>query len=279
MGTSDRVETMKLVALVRAPAPPLREEAAGALAEASGLAPAEARLRLAPEPPALLARLEAGEADSLVVRLSAAGLHVLAVDATPPGDQDRTVARSVAIDDESVTLVPRFGESMQVRWPDMLAVLRGSRASRSETVRTEKSKSFSLGTAIATGGLKLSRTSTRTARSSEESTEQVILVYARDGRAAILAEREVEFSCLGATMQPSSTANMMELARRVREKATGAFYDERLLRLGRRPLPFLGGGESLSRTATATTTRSDTTSSLDVLAEIMRRALREGLLP
>ena len=93
---------------------------------------------------------------------------------------------------------------MQVPWPDVMAILRGLRASRSEVERTEKSKSFSVGTAVATGGLTMTRTSTRMVRTSEESTEQVILVYARDGRAAMLSENEVDFSCLGPGMQPSS---------------------------------------------------------------------------
>jgi hypothetical protein len=80
-------------------------------------------------------------------------------------------------------------------------------------------------------------------------------------------------------MQPSSTANMIELARRLREKARGAFHDERLLRLGRRPLPFLVGGASRSQTGKQTTTRTDTSAALDTLAEVMRRAVVEGLLP
>jgi hypothetical protein len=104
-------------------------------------------------------------------------------------------------------------------------------------------------------------------------------VYARDGRAATLAEAELDFSCLGAGMQPSSTANMAELARRLRARAKGAFYDDRLLRLGRRPLPFLGGGESRSLGTKTTTTRTDTSGTLDTLAEVLRQALAEGLLP
>jgi hypothetical protein len=145
--------------------------------------------------------------------------------------------------------------------------------------RTETSRSFSVGNAVLTGGLKMTRTSTKIVRSSEEETEQVILVYARDGRAATLAEAELDFSCLGAGMQHSSTANMLELARRLRERAKGAFHDDRLVRLGRRPLPFVAGGESRSRTPTATTTHTDTSSSLDTLAEVMRQALGAGLLP
>jgi hypothetical protein len=168
---------------------------------------------------------------------------------------------------------------MVVSWADVVAILRGARASLSQVEQAEKSKRLSLGAAVATGGLKMTRTATRTVRSSEESTEQVILMFAHDGRAAVLAEHQVAFSCLGSSMQPSSTGNMAQLARHLRDRAKGAFYDERLLRLGRRPLPFLAGGESRSQTRTITVTRTDTSSSLDVLAEVMRQALALGLLP
>lgn len=168
---------------------------------------------------------------------------------------------------------------MQVLWADVLAILRGLRASRSDVERTEKSRSFSVATAVATGGLKMTRASTKTVHSREESTEQVILVYARDGRVAMLAEHQLDFSCLRPGMHPSSTGNMVELAHRLREKAKAAFYDERLLRLGRRPLPFLAGSESRSQAGTIVSTRTETSGSLDVLAEVMRQALAEGLLP
>lgn len=268
---------MKLVVIVRAlPDPDL---AARAFAGAAGLTLAEARFRLAPEPPALLARLGPDEAALMVAALREAGVAALELDPRVPSDEDRTVARSLAIAASGVTFTPRSGDPLAVAWPDVLAVLRGARASRSDVERTERSKRLSLGAAVATGGLVVTRMSTRTVRSSEESVEQVILVYARDGRAALLAEHELAFSCLGPRMSPSSTANMAELARTLRERATGAYYDERLLRLGRRALPLLAGGESRTRTATSTKTRTDTSGSLDLLAEVMRQALVRGLLP
>jgi hypothetical protein len=268
---------MKLVALVRpAPRP---EDAARAVADATGLTPAEARMRLAPEPPALLARLEPDAAARLVAALRKAGLAVLAVDASCPTDKDRTVAQAFALDDAGLVCTPRFGEPLAVGWGDVTVILRGARAARTEVRRAEKSQRLSVGTALATGGLKLTRTTTAIARAAEESSEQVVLVYARDGRAAMLGESELDFSCLAAGMQPSSTANMAELARRLRAGAKGAFYDERLLRLGRRPLPFLGGGESRTLGSRSTTTRTDTSGTLDTLAEMMRQAVAEGLLP
>ncbi len=268
---------MRLVAIVCRPERP--DEAARALAEASGAALAEARMRLAPEPPALLARLAPDRAASLVAALRRAGLAALAVDDHIPTDADRTVARTCSLGEEGLVVAPRSGAALEVAWPEVLAVLRGMRASRIEVERTEKSKRFSLGTAVATGGLLLTRTAQTTQRSSSEATEQVVLVFTRDGRAAVLSEHELNFSCLGPGMQPSSTANVVELARRLRERAKGAFHDDRLLRLGRRPLPFLAGGESRSETGTMVTTRTDTSSSLDTLAEVMRQALMEGLLP
>jgi len=271
------VRGMKYVALVRAPGAP--EEAARAFALASGLTLAEARMRLAPEPPAVLARVEADKAEALVGALRKVGAPSVALDASCPTDRDRLLVHRFSLTAVEVTFTSRPGDSFRFAWPEVMAILRGLRASRTEVERTEKSRSFSVGRAVMTGGLLLSRTSTKTVRSSSEETEQVLLVYLRDGRAASLAENELEFSSLGKGMQPSSTGNMGEVARRLRENAKTAFYDERLLRLGRRPLPFLLGNDSRTETRAAVTTRSDTSESLDVLAEAMRQALAEGLLP
>jgi hypothetical protein len=267
---------MKLVAIVRAPE--RVEEAAAALAVGTGLTLAESRMRLAPEPPALLGRLEAGAAEALVASLRKAGLSALAIDAQVPTDADRTSALRVDFTPEQVTLAPRSGEPLQVAWPDILAVLRGSRESRSETVRTERSKSLSLGVAVATGGLSMTRTSSKTVRSSDTSYQQIILVYARDGRSAALVEGQIDFTCLGADLQPSSTANMTTLAQRFRHLARGAFHDDRLLRLGRRPLPFVAGYGTHSATSAMVVDRQDTVASLDVLAEVIRQAVAGGLL-
>jgi hypothetical protein len=268
---------MKLVAIVRAPERP--GEAASAFAEAAGVALAEARMRLAPEPPAVLARLESERADALVAALREAGMSALAVPDPVPHDDDRVVARSFSLDEAGATFTSRSGESIRMEWNGVLAILRGVRASRSDVERSERTRSFSVGMAVATGGLKMTRTSTSTARSSEESAEQVILVQGRDGGVVLLAEQALDFSCLGSAMGASSTSNMVELARRLRERASGAFSDDRLLRLGRRPLPFLARGEARSRSGATTVTRTDTTGSLDVLAEVMRRAIVEGMLP
>jgi hypothetical protein len=267
---------MRLVALIRPPADP--EEAVRALAEAAAMTVAESRMRLAPEPPALLARLDDGPAEALAANLRARGLAVLAVDARVPSDADRLVARSFSFEADGAHFAPRTGEPMIVPWGEIAMILRAVRAARSDSEHTEKSTRLSVGKAVVTGGLMFTKTTERTVRTSEEATEQLVLVYTRSGSAVTLAETQLEFSGLGA-LQPSRTANMAELARRLRERAPTAFSDDRLLRLGRRTLPFVAGGESRIAAGAVATTRSDTARTVDVLAEVLWRALGAGLLP
>ena len=142
---------MKLVAMVCAPARP--DEAAKVLSDASGIALAEARMRLAPEPPALLARLAPDKSDALVAVLRKAGLAALAVDLPCPTDRERTLVRSFSVDATGLSFTTRSGSSMFVGGSGVLAVLRGLRASRVAVARAEKSKQLSVGAIVATGGL------------------------------------------------------------------------------------------------------------------------------
>jgi len=266
---------VKLVALVSAAKDP--DEAVRVLTEASGSTAAEVRMRLAPETPALLARLEDAAADELTAKLRKAGLAVLAIDARVPGDSERFVVRTFALEKETLNLEARSGESMELPWGELALILRAQRAKRSETDKTETARRLSIGSAVLTGGLKMTKTTSTVIHAAEEKTEQVILVYARDGRAAMLAEGSLDFTCLG-TLQPSRTANLLELTKRITERAKAARYDERLVRLGRRSLPFGAKSEQRVASKNSTTLHTDTASTVDILAEVLWRALCAGML-
>jgi hypothetical protein len=266
---------VKLVALVSAAKDP--EEAVKALTEAAGSTAAEARMRLAPEPPALLARLDDAPADELVGKLRKAGLAALAIDARVPSGADRFQTRKFALEKESLNLEARDGETLELPWGEIALILRGQRAKKSETDKTETTKKLSLGSAVLTGGLKMTKTSSSVVRSAEEQTEQLVLLYLRDGSVASLAEASLDFTGLGA-LQPSRTANMLELVNRLRAQARDARYDDRLVRLGRRSLPFGGVKEQRLTTAGSTTVHSDTAGTVDILAELIFQALKAGLI-
>ncbi|MCE9667625.1 hypothetical protein LY474_07330 [Myxococcus stipitatus] len=270
---------MKVVALVRAPED--ARAAAAALAEVAGLTLAEARMRLAPEPPALLARLAPDVADAWVSSLTGQGLAVVAVDERRLG-APRVVARRVEFGPATMTFTSRAGESLELSGADIVAVLRGASSMRTVTENTEALSRVDTAKAYAktlvSHGLIPLRTGDKTVRREAEETSQLIYVFARDGRAAVLAEHALDFSCLGPAMQPVRTANMGVLMRMLCERAPDAFHDERLLRLGRRPLPFVVSDATQLSTGKVSVSRVNTAQGLDVLAEVMRQGVMQGIL-
>ncbi len=248
---------MKLVALAVAPKDP--SPAIKFLCDTAGYAPAEARMRLAGEPPLVLARLEDGPADGLCASLRKVGLAALAVPARPPGDGDRLVARSLRFTPESVYFSPRMGAELEVPYYAITALLRGLHVSREQGVRTETERKFSLGKAIITQGFSMTTTEKKEVKFETESADQFLYVYGGPQPVAVY-ESEVGFTCLGPDVRPSRLENLNLVTNRIRAKAPGAFFDERLLRMGRRTLPFDGGRPA------------------DVVAELLHQAVDQGLL-
>ena len=118
----------------------------------------------------------------------------------------------------------------RVPYDDVLALLRASH--RTTTTKTEdvKERKFRPGMAIATGGLVLSKTTTREVTSRSEARQQVLYLFRRSGSAPmILRERTARYGGLGADLRPTSLENFATTLKRLRERAPGAFFDERLM--------------------------------------------------
>ncbi|MGZ6078488.1 MAG: hypothetical protein ACXWK6_11830, partial [Myxococcaceae bacterium] len=105
---------MQLVASVRQPRD--IKVAVSTLVTAAGMTAAEARMRLAPEPPALLARLLPDRAAALVDALGRAGLVALAVDEGVPAESERFKARSFILDDGEARFTARSGATLTLPW-------------------------------------------------------------------------------------------------------------------------------------------------------------------
>src|SRR5262249_52582409 len=112
-----RLGAMHLVASIRLASD--LDAAITALEASAAMTRAEARMRLAPEPPALLVRLPVDDAIRVVAELERAGLPSLDLDEDVPSDSDRFQVRSFAFEQGSGQFISRIGETIAVPWDDV----------------------------------------------------------------------------------------------------------------------------------------------------------------
>lgn len=267
---------MKLLALLKAP--PSNEAARQILARVLGMTAAEAGMRLAAEPPSLLALLPDADADAHVQTLRA---HKLAAAScpVPVPTEGRLVARTLSLAPDAVTFEERQGAALRILWPEVRAILRGQQLLRTETQSVKKVRQFSMSRAVLTQGLSMTKTSEQTVRSQQEETTHFVRVYARSGEWATVEDDQMAFACLGNQLQSTKLGNIQKVVELLRQRAPHALYDDRLLRLGRRPLPFTIAAPPTLREGRTEVSRTDTGSSVDVLAHLLVDGLREGLWP
>jgi hypothetical protein len=190
------------------------------------------------------------------------GAAVVANERMPAIRRFRLEPDAIALDEPNPARLPAA---------DVAALLRAVHHVRTD-LRTEVStKSFSLGRALATGGLMLSKTSKREERSSSTETEPVLYVFRASGATPwILRERGTNYATLGAELGPSSMQNFLTTVRKLRELAPHAVYDERLLKLR------VQAGPPVKRSGLdVETLTASTASALDIAAHLLARWISE----
>jgi hypothetical protein len=150
----------------------------------------------------------------------------------------------------------------RLAYADILALLRATLRSQETGKREEKERKFRPGMAIATGGLVLSKTTKREVVTHTETREQVLYLFSRSGGTPwILRERTARYAGLGSDLAPSALENFRTTVQRLRQRAPGAVYDERLLN----PRPVRGIADGVAAT--------------DLLAHLIVADLRQTAFP
>ena len=118
----------------------------------------------------------------------------------------------------------------------IVALLRASHQTRTETRTETKAKEFSAGRALLSGGLMLRKSVTREERSVATEREQVLYLFGPNGSTPwILRERGTHYAGLGAAAGPSSTQYFLATLAELRKRAPRAVYDERLMQARKAP--------------------------------------------
>lgn len=166
----------------------------------------------------------------LTGRLRSAGFKTVLL---TPGDMQR---------EDGAWEVKRFGlgadglhvetakkDGLVVPYQEVELMLRGIGIVRSTTTETGKTRSLSIGRAVLTGGMVLSKT-TRTRREvTSEQRQGFLNVYASGGSIFVFREAVLAYDSLGPELKPSRAANFAFLVSELRRRCPGSRYDERLL--------------------------------------------------
>ncbi len=156
-----------------------------------------------------------------------------------------------------------------LRYDDILALIRATHKTRTDTRAEVTQKKMSVGRALMTGGVMMTKSVKSEERSTSTDREQVLYIFRSSGETPwILRERATSYAALGAAAAPSSFQNFMTTIARLRASAPSAVFDERLTAPG-----VATGGLALSvKTSSVGSKESVTTATsggVDLLAHLI----------
>jgi hypothetical protein len=179
-------------------------------------------------PAVVLATVDEARATGAVTAIRRHGHRAVMCDrATMVKSGAMTSLRDFQLDRDAL-LATASGESLP--YSDVLGLLRASHRTTTTSTQEVKERKLRPGMAIATGGLVMSKKTTREVTTKTEAREQVLYLFRKSGAAPwILRERAARYMGLGTDLRPTSLENFTTTIRRLRELAPMAFYDERLM--------------------------------------------------
>jgi hypothetical protein len=190
----------------------------------------ESRLLLLGGVPAvLLSTPERDRALALLGKVRGRGHGAIAFDASAVvSSAVMPSMRHFRLDDDAI--VPDERSEERLPYDDLLVLVRASHRTRTDTESEAVQRSFSAGRAIMTGGLVNSKKVTRVVQQSVVEREQVLYLFRRSGATPfLLRESAARYGALGPDRKPSSLENFALTITKIRERAPGGAYDERLL--------------------------------------------------
>jgi hypothetical protein len=219
---------MQLVAIAELAGAP--EPAIGPLAAALGTTAYELKLVLnAGLPAVVLATVDPARAASAVAAIRRGG-HVPVscdrADSTP--SQRMTPLRDFLLEPDGIRSSAASGALLP--YERIGAMLRATHRRTIQTTETIKERQLRPGMAVLTGGLVLSKKTTREVTTHTDHRDQVLYLFRSDGEPPwILREREAHYTGLGKDLRPTSLDNFQTTIRLLRDRCPSAAYDDRLM--------------------------------------------------
>lgn len=206
------------------------EAEAPALATDLGCTAYDARLLLAQGMPAIVKTVaERDAALGLLAPLRGRGHGAIAFDlGAVVASGAMTSMRHLRLQDDAITLDDAPAERLP--YADVLALVAAVHRRRTDTETISREKKFSMGRALLTSGLSMTKTVTTGSRSATEEKEGVVYVFRRDGATPwILHEHGTVWAGHGRPVAATASENYRLTVGLLRERASDAIYDDRLV--------------------------------------------------
>lgn len=206
------------------------DQEAPQLAASLGVTPYEARMLLLPGLPAVaLVTPEKSRALDLLGQLRARGHDALAFDSgAVVSTDDMCLIRKMSF--EADALVTENPQVQRLPFSSVLVTLRATHHTRREVSIEDKSRQFSAGRALLTGGLVMTKSTTTSSTTRSEERQDVLYIYRNDNQPPwLLRESSAKYDGLRERMASTEHANFLTAAAMIRERAPNALADDRLV--------------------------------------------------
>lgn len=181
------------------------------LSEATGTSKYEAasRLRVAGKIPVIVGGYAGyAEAEEVSKNLASAGFGTIVMDRDDLGaGDDPVVVRTFSFEDTSLSVESRQRDTVTVDYDDVDLILCGKGIRTGTGTITEKSRKLSLGRAVITSGLMMTKKEEKHRKDVTENREGFIHLYGGTKAVLVFRETAVDYSSLGAMMKPSRYMN------------------------------------------------------------------------
>ncbi len=210
-----------------------RESRASALVSALGITMYEAlsRLRSPGSGPFTLGVFaDEARARQMEDKLRAAGFSaVVLTDGEITAERSPLSARKFALGEKEFSVVTETGQSLSIPFLKIRIILRGMGIVTGTTTETTKTKSLSLGRAVMSSGLMLTKTTKTVQEVATQERTAFFNLYSGNNPVIVFRENSLVYDSLGPALQPSRALNFTYLISELRRLCPDAQYDERLL--------------------------------------------------
>lgn len=220
-------------------------------------------------PSIVLKTPDEARAHRLVAALRARGNEALACDATQAvAAEAMHELRGFRFEPDALVSLNQNGTSERLPWVDFTAIVRAMHKVSGTSTETSRERKFSLGRAVLTQGLSMSKTVTKESVTEGEKREPVLYLFRRGGLPWLTSETRARYDGLGAEIRPARLENFNTLVRKLRERVPTVPYDERLMSVR-------SGGERVHADLVGAQRTSSNASTVDLLAHLIAAALTD----